>query len=41
VIAFGPTEEEITGNGRRLHNEELKDLCILPNVIRVIKSGKI
>lgn len=38
---FGLTEEEITGDGRKLHNGELKDLCFLPNVIRLIKSGKI
>jgi hypothetical protein len=35
---FGPTEEEIIGNGRKLHNEELKRLGFLPNVIGVIKS---
>ena len=30
--------EGVTGNWRRLHNEELYDLCFLPNIIRVIKS---
>jgi hypothetical protein len=24
---FGPKEEEITGDWRKLHNEELHDLC--------------
>jgi len=37
---FGLTKE-ITGDGRKLHNEKLKDLCFLPNVIKVIKSGQI
>jgi len=32
---FGLTKEEITGYGRKLHNEELKDLCFLPNVINL------
>jgi hypothetical protein len=38
---FGLTKEEITGDRSKLHNGELKDLCILPNVITLIKSGKI
>jgi len=29
---LGSTKEEITGDGRKLHNEELKDLCCLPMV---------
>jgi len=36
---FGPKREEITGEWRRLHNEELYDLY-LPNIICVIKSRK-
>jgi hypothetical protein len=27
----------VTGGWRRLHNEELNDLCSSPNIIRVIK----
>jgi hypothetical protein len=34
---FGPKRDEATGEWRRLHNEELNDLCSSPN-IRVIKS---
>jgi hypothetical protein len=34
---FGPKRDEVTGEWRRLHNEELNDLYSSPN-IRVIKS---
>jgi len=34
---FGPKREEGTGDWRRLHNEELHDLYILSDCIRVIK----
>jgi hypothetical protein len=27
---FGPKREEVTGEGRKLHNEELNDLYSLP-----------
>ena len=30
--------DEVTGKSRRLHNEELYDLCSSPSIIRVIKS---
>jgi hypothetical protein len=35
---FGPKRDEVTGEWRRLHNEELNDLYSSPNIIRVIKS---
>jgi hypothetical protein len=35
---FGPERHEVTGEWRRLHNEELKYLYSSPNIIRVIKS---
>ena len=35
---FGPKRDEVTGEGRKLHNEELNDLYSLPNIVRVVKS---
>ena len=37
---FGRRREEVTGEWRRLHNEELNDLYSLPNIVRVIKSRR-
>jgi hypothetical protein len=34
---FGPRRDEITGEWRRLHNEELNVLYSSPNIVRVIK----
>jgi len=31
------TRDEVTGEWRRLHNEEPNDLCCSPNMVRVIK----
>jgi len=35
---FGPRREEVRGEWRKLHNEELYDLYSLLNNVRVIKS---
>jgi hypothetical protein len=37
---FGPTRDEVIGEGRRLHNEELDDLYSSPNIIWVINSRR-
>ena len=37
---FGPKRDEVTGELRKLHNEELRDLYSLPNIVRVVKSRK-
>ena len=36
----GPMKDEVTGEWRGLYNEELNDLYSLPNIIRMIKSGR-
>ena len=38
---FGPKRDEVTGEWRKLHNEELNDLYCSPNIIRVIKSRRL
>ena len=37
---FGPKRDEVTGEWRKLHNEELNDLYCSPNIFRVIKSRR-
>jgi hypothetical protein len=37
---FGTKRDGVTGEWRRLHNEELNDLYSSPNIIRVIKSRR-
>ena len=34
---FGPRRDEVTGEWRRMHKEELNDLYSSPNIVRVIK----
>ena len=38
---FGPKRDEVTGEWRKLHNEELNDLYPSPNIVRMIKSRRI
>jgi hypothetical protein len=37
---FGPKRNEVTGQWRKLHNEELNDLYCSPNIVLVIKSRR-
>jgi len=37
---FGPRRDEVTGEWRRLHNEEINDLYSSPNIVWVIKSRR-
>jgi hypothetical protein len=37
---FGPKRDEVTGEWRKLHNEELRDLYSSPSIIRKIKTWK-
>ena len=37
---FGPRRDEVAGEWRRLHNEELNDFYTSPNIVRVIKSRR-
>jgi hypothetical protein len=37
---FGPKRDEVTGEWRKLNNEELRDLYSSPSIIRIIKSWR-
>ena len=37
---YGPKRDEVTGEWRKLHNEELNVLYCSPNIARVIKSRR-
>jgi hypothetical protein len=39
-IIFGPKRDEITGEWRKRHNEELNDLYSTPTIVRAIKSRR-
>jgi hypothetical protein len=38
---FGPRRDEVTGDWKKLHNEELHNLHFSPNIIRMIKSRRV
>jgi len=38
---FGPERDDVTGEWRKLHNEELNDLYCSPDIIPVIKSRRL
>jgi len=38
---FGPKKDEVTGEWRKLHNEELNDLYCSPNIVPVKKLRRI
>jgi hypothetical protein len=35
---FGPKRDEVTGEWRKLHDEELRDMYSTPSIFRIIKS---
>jgi hypothetical protein len=39
-IIFGPRRDEVTGDWRKLHNEELHNVYSSPNIIRMMKSRR-
>jgi hypothetical protein len=39
-MLLGPKRDEVTGEWRKLHNEELNDLYSIPNIVRAVKSRR-
>jgi len=37
---FGPKRDEVTVEWRKLHNEELNDVYLSPNIVQVIRSRR-
>jgi hypothetical protein len=40
MLEFGPKRDDVTGDWRKLHNEELHNLYSSPNRIRMIKARR-
>ena len=40
LVHLVPKRDDVTGEWRKLHNEELNDLYFLPNTVRVVKSRR-
>jgi hypothetical protein len=38
---YGPKREDMAGDWRRLHNEELHNLYASPNIVSIIISGRL
>jgi hypothetical protein len=38
---FGPKRDEVTGEWRKLHNEELHNLYLSPDIIRQVKANEV
>jgi hypothetical protein len=38
---FGPKRDEVTGEWRKVHNEELRDLYSSPSIIRIMKAKRV
>jgi hypothetical protein len=39
-LITGPKRDEVTGEWRKLHNEELHDLYSSPSIIRIMKARR-
>ena len=37
---FGPKRDEVTGEGKKLHKEDLNNLYSSPSIVRVVKSRR-
>jgi acyl-coenzyme A synthetase/AMP-(fatty) acid ligase len=40
LVIFGSKRDDVTGDWRKLHNEELHNLYSSPTIIRMIKSRR-
>jgi hypothetical protein len=37
---FGPKRDEVTGERRKLYNEELRDMYFSPSIFKIIKTRR-